>query len=82
MVFEHFLELSRTFSTTVLTPGCEHFVGRWIHTARRSFATETQQMRRRNDNLNIDRNRLLDNKAEEECLRLRIKREELHLTKK
>ncbi|KAK5344112.1 hypothetical protein LTR61_012114 [Exophiala xenobiotica] len=75
MVFEHFLELSRTFSTMVLTLGCEHFVRRWIHTARRSLATKAQQMRRGNDNLNTGRNRILDKKAEERCLHLNFKRE-------
>jgi hypothetical protein len=71
--FEQFLEQSRTFLTTVLTPGCEHFAGHWMHTARRSFATGTQQMRRGNGHLDIDWNRILDNMAEEECLRLRLK---------
>jgi hypothetical protein len=80
-VFERFLEQSRTFSTTVLTPGCEHSAGHWMRTARRSFATETQQTRRGNGNLNIDQNRILDDKAEEKCLRLRFK-QELHLVKK
>ncbi|KAK5321522.1 hypothetical protein LTR98_011888, partial [Exophiala xenobiotica] len=39
------------------------------------------QTRRGNGNLNIDQNRILDNKAEEECLRLRFK-QGLHLAKK
>ncbi|KAK5259532.1 hypothetical protein LTR96_011952, partial [Exophiala xenobiotica] len=80
-VFERFLEQSRTFSITVLMPDSEHSAGHWMHTARRSFATETQQTRRGNGNLNIDQNRILDNKAEEECLRLRFK-QGLHLAKK
>jgi len=75
MVFERFLEQSRTFLTTVPTPGCEHPAGHWMHPARRSFTTETLQMRRGNDNLNIDRKHILDSEAEEECLRLRFKRE-------
>ncbi|OAL38194.1 hypothetical protein AYO20_02646 [Fonsecaea nubica] len=75
-VFERFLEQSRTFSTMVLMHDYEHFAGHWMYTARQSSATETRQMRRRNGNLKIDRNLTLDNKAEEEFLGLKFKRDQ------